>query len=151
MKKFYTLMMILTLLSVSLVSAESMVVDLDSSSYGSSATSDIQVRQLRYEPYPVNPGEYFTLWIKVENVGSLTKNAIFELMPKFPFTLDSNEDAVKLIENAKKQLAGEAETGSDIEIIEKSDDIEKSNGIVDDDSSENIESEPENSGNEELE
>lgn len=94
MKKIISLL-ILILLSISLVSAESMVVDIGSKLYGGSASSDIQIRQLKYEPYPVNPGEYFSLWIKVENIGGLTKNAVFELNPKYPFSLDTNEDAVR--------------------------------------------------------
>lgn len=66
-------------------------------SYRSSmSNSDIDIQNLRYEPYPVNPGEYFTLWIKAENMGSTsTKNAIFELVPVFPFSLDSNEDPIR--------------------------------------------------------
>jgi hypothetical protein len=58
--------------------------------------ANLQLDSLRYEPYPVNPGDYFTLYIKAENIGTmLTKNATFELVPKFPFSLDSNEDAVR--------------------------------------------------------
>jgi hypothetical protein len=63
---------------------------------GAFSSSIIQIDQLKYEPYPVNPGEYFTLWIKAENVGKeYTKDAIFELVPKYPFSLDSNEDPVR--------------------------------------------------------
>jgi hypothetical protein len=58
-----------------------------------STFSNIKVDQLRYEPYPVNPDEYFTVWIKAENYGRTdVKDAIFELAPKFPFSLDPNEN-----------------------------------------------------------
>lgn len=61
-----------------------------------SSSARIQLTQLKYEPYPVNPGEYFDLWIKVQNTGtSPTENATFELMPEYPFSLDSNENALR--------------------------------------------------------
>jgi hypothetical protein len=56
----------------------------------------IQLVQLKYEPYPVNPGEYFDLWVKVQDTSSSpVENATFELVPEYPFSLDSNEDAVR--------------------------------------------------------
>ncbi len=62
--------------------------------YSRSKASNLQVKSLRYEPYPINPGEYFKLWIKVENLGTgYTRDATFELIEKFPFSLDSKEDA----------------------------------------------------------
>jgi hypothetical protein len=66
-------------------------------SYRSSmSNSDIDIQSLRYEPYPVNPGEYVKLYIKVQNMGnSATKNAVFELIPKYPFSLDANENPIR--------------------------------------------------------
>jgi len=62
----------------------------------SSSSAFLNLVSLKYEPYPVNPGEYFTLWLKAENPGGeLTENATFELVPEFPFSLDSNEDPVR--------------------------------------------------------
>ena len=62
----------------------------------SMSSSDIDIQQLKYEPYPVNPGEYFTLWIKAENVGTASAgNAVFELDALFPFSLDPNENPVR--------------------------------------------------------
>ncbi|MBN1386237.1 hypothetical protein JW968_04680 [Candidatus Woesearchaeota archaeon] len=58
--------------------------------------SHIQISKLKYEPYPVNPGEYVTVWIQAENVGSeVTQDAIFRLAPEYPFSLDSNENSVR--------------------------------------------------------
>ncbi|MEA3430281.1 MAG: hypothetical protein U9R08_03335 [Nanoarchaeota archaeon] len=58
--------------------------------------SHLQVQQIKYEPYPVNPGEYFTMWVKIENTGNvMTENAIFELIAKYPFSLDLNEESVR--------------------------------------------------------
>ena len=54
----------------------------------------IKIDSLKYEPYPVEAGSYFKLWIKVENFGNeQTDDASFILEPSFPFSLDSNEAA----------------------------------------------------------
>jgi len=58
----------------------------------------IKVDSLKYEPYPVEAGQYFKVWIKVENYGNdEAEDATFILEPKFPFSLDSNEDAERNI------------------------------------------------------
>lgn len=59
------------------------------------SSSSIQVESLKYEPYPVNPDEYFTLWISAKKTGSGTSAVTFELMPAYPFSLDSNEEATR--------------------------------------------------------
>jgi LPXTG-motif cell wall-anchored protein len=58
----------------------------------------IQVSSLRYEPYPANPGEYVDVWIKA-TLGNSVKYAKFELLDSFPFSLDSNEDAIREYED----------------------------------------------------
>jgi len=56
--------------------------------------ADLYVSVLKYEPYPVGPGEYFDLWLQIENKGlSDAKNIKFELQPKYPFSLDTNEES----------------------------------------------------------
>jgi len=63
--------------------------------YSHAKAPNIQISKLKYEPYPVNPGEYVTVWIKAENLGTgYTQDLTFELLPKFPFSLDS-DTAVK--------------------------------------------------------
>ena len=58
----------------------------------------IKIDSLKYEPYPVEAGQYFKVWIKVENYGNEeAEDATFILEPKFPFSLDSNEDAERNI------------------------------------------------------
>jgi len=85
-------------MAVTVSSASAVVFELnftDHSDYRSTFPN-IQVDSLRYEPYPVNPGEYFTLWVKAENLGTTeTKDAIFNLAPQFPFSLDANENPVR--------------------------------------------------------
>ena len=63
--------------------------------YSHAKAPNIQISKLKYEPYPVNPGEYVNIWIKAENLGTgYTEDLTFELLPKFPFSLDS-DTAVK--------------------------------------------------------
>ena len=63
--------------------------------YSDISSSSVQVESLKYEPYPVNPSEYFTLWISAKKTGSGTSAVTFELMPIYPFSLDSNEEAIR--------------------------------------------------------
>lgn len=58
-------------------------------------SSIFEVVGLRYETYPVSPGEYFTIWIKVQKTGTERKSASFELLETYPFSLDSNEIALR--------------------------------------------------------
>src|SRR3989338_3219502 len=45
------------------------------------------VQTLKYDPFPVNPGDYFDVWILVENIGVKdAPNARFELVTKYPFS-----------------------------------------------------------------
>jgi len=88
--------LIIMLLSISFVSAVDFVINFTTRNSYSESLPNIQVKQLKYEPYPVNPGEYFDLWIKAENVGEEpTENAVFELIPKYPFSLDAGEEALR--------------------------------------------------------
>jgi hypothetical protein len=76
--------------------ADSLEINLSEEGTYSTSSAYIKINQLKYEPYPVNPGEYFTLWIKAENIGrELAENAVFELVPEYPFSLDTNEDPVR--------------------------------------------------------
>jgi len=44
------------------------------------------VQELKYEPYPVNPGDWFDFWVKVQNIGqSDAQNAEFRLLLDYPF------------------------------------------------------------------
>ncbi len=61
----------------------------------SSGGSNIQISKLRYEPYPVSPGEYFTIYFEVEKKGSELKDVSFELAQDYPFSLDNSKDAIK--------------------------------------------------------
>ncbi len=52
------------------------------------------VSVIKYEPYPVNAGDWFDLWIKVQNMGLTdAPNARFELKLDYPFS--SNDTLVR--------------------------------------------------------
>ncbi len=53
--------------------------------------AEFQVMVMKYEPFPVNPGDFFDLWIKVENIGQEDAlNARFELILDYPFSSTGN-------------------------------------------------------------
>jgi hypothetical protein len=67
----------------------------------------IIVDSLKYEPYPAESGSYTNVWIKVENYGKgEAEDVEFILEPKFPFSLDSNEEAERFI--------GSLDTGEEV-------------------------------------
>jgi hypothetical protein len=50
--------------------------------------SSLVITGLRYNPYPVSPGEIFDVWIKIENRGNTAfNNATCILKPDYPFSL----------------------------------------------------------------
>ena len=58
--------------------------------------SDFKVVSTIYEPYPAEPGKYMDLYVKVENLGTrAATDSTFELLPKYPFSIDSDVDAIK--------------------------------------------------------
>ncbi len=57
-------------------------------------TPTFVVQTIKYDPYPVNPGQWFDLWVKVQNVGQdSAPDARFILIPEYPFT--SNDTLVR--------------------------------------------------------
>ncbi|MCK4927132.1 MAG: COG1361 S-layer family protein [Candidatus Aenigmarchaeota archaeon] len=68
---------------------------MSSGAYASTEAS-LSVSVAKYEPFPVEPGSYFDIWFKVDNVGVDTaKNATIVLEPQFPFSTD--DDALTVI------------------------------------------------------
>ena len=52
------------------------------------------VKAQRFDPFPVEPGSYVDVWIRADNFGSKDiDNFKFRLTPRYPFTLDPNEQA----------------------------------------------------------
>jgi hypothetical protein len=62
--------------------------------YETPSQKSVRVKSTRYDPFPVEPGSYFNLWVRIENFGSSDiRNFRFRLVPEYPFSLDPNEDA----------------------------------------------------------
>lgn len=60
----------------------------------SSKFPNLVVSVLKYNPYPVEAGKWFDLWIKVQNTGEIDANhAIFELKTDYPFS--SNDTLIR--------------------------------------------------------
>ncbi len=56
----------------------------------------LMVSQLKYDPSPAPAGEYFKLYINVQNYGLYdAENVSCTLVPEYPFSLDPNEDPVR--------------------------------------------------------
>jgi len=54
----------------------------------------LKVDITKYEPYPAEIGKYVDLWVNVKNMGGGTaEDVTIELVPKYPFTLDSSSNA----------------------------------------------------------
>lgn len=61
-------------------------------------TSNLQIRLLRYEPFPAEPGSYVRIWFNIENNGLLSaKNVEIQLLQKYPFFLDEKENATRYL------------------------------------------------------
>jgi len=51
-------------------------------------SASVRIYSFKYEPYPVEPGESFDLWVKVQNIGSKTaSDAACNLITENPFIL----------------------------------------------------------------
>ncbi|WP_406658225.1 COG1361 S-layer family protein [Methanolobus sp. ZRKC2] len=58
--------------------------------------ADLEATILRYEPTPAEIGEYVTVWVKIENLGfAKAEDVKVRMVPEYPFSLDSPENAVK--------------------------------------------------------
>jgi hypothetical protein len=59
---------------------------------------DVQVQNLRLVPYPVEPGQYFTIYFELYNNGNLeASNVVFTLTPKYPFSLEPADNPTTVI------------------------------------------------------
>ena len=60
----------------------------------STVNANFVVQVLKYDPFPVNSGEGFNLWVKVQNTGEQDANhAVFTLVADYPFS--SNDSLVR--------------------------------------------------------
>lgn len=64
----------------------------------STASANLKVTIVETNPYPAKIGEYLDLTVQVENVGrDRAENVDLEIVPEYPFSLDSQENAVQNI------------------------------------------------------
>lgn len=58
------------------------------------ALANLRVTNIRQDPFPVNPGEYVTLYFKVENTGGDVQSPHFELVLPYPLSVYPEEDRI---------------------------------------------------------
>ena len=69
---------------------------------------DVEITMINYNPDPAEAGRYVTVRFKIENTGAETANDIvIELLPKYPFSLDPGESAVKNIGSVRSRQMGD--------------------------------------------
>jgi len=94
MKKLLFLLIIVGILSVnSIVSAE-----IITTKSGTIINKDVSLKTtfVNQDPYPAEPNGYVNLVFKLENWGTeKAENAVFELLPEYPFSLDTGVSATK--------------------------------------------------------
>ncbi len=100
-KKINFVFFVFLLMSMSFVWADSSYYEDDNTALEGHVSDSFYVVKLRYEPYPVSPGDYFTIWVQAERPSPEAKDIRFELIEEYPFFLDSNENAVREFDNAK--------------------------------------------------
>jgi len=93
-------MNLIVILSILLLSSLSLVMAIELPVSVSTIDSTFTITGLRYEPYPVSPGEQFDVWIKVDNKETqIANNATCILKPDYPFSIyqgDSQKSYGKL-------------------------------------------------------
>lgn len=84
-----------------------------------SADGILKVNISKYEPLPAEPGDFVTIYIEVENVGSNdARNVMLEILPEFPFNIDEASRTKNLgIIGAKKQYVAEFEVRVDEDAV----------------------------------
>lgn len=91
MKKIISILILAVIMTMSVAYAAVYEQDNPPSDQTAPGEAQFAVTVLKYEPYPVTPGSYFDLWIKVDNIGNTdATNAKFELVPKYPFSSTDN-------------------------------------------------------------
>jgi len=101
MKSLFIFSALFLVLAIS--TALAIELDLSSSSETPSSSANLIVSSAKYEPYPVEPGELFELWIRIKNDGQQTaKDATCKLVLDNPFSLYQGE----LIQSYGSLVAG---------------------------------------------
>lgn len=82
------------------------------SNAGQTVSSSFAVQALKYEPYPVNPGSSFDIWVQVQNTGQNdARDVQFQLVNDYPF---SSNDSLRAYSDVPGTLSGyQLRTSSD--------------------------------------
>ena len=81
------------------------------------------VKTLKYEPYPVNAGDWFDIWVQVQNIGQKDAlNSKFEIIADYPFSstenLTQSFNVISGMINANKNLnPGEQDPQENIVVL----------------------------------
>ncbi|MBU2633898.1 MAG: COG1361 S-layer family protein [Nanoarchaeota archaeon] len=60
--------------------------------FSTTGYNQFRFETVKYEPYPVTPGDYFEVWIKITNYGGgEMENVIIELQQEYPFSSYDND------------------------------------------------------------
>ncbi|RJQ18188.1 hypothetical protein C4573_00515 [Candidatus Woesearchaeota archaeon] len=71
-----------------------------------SANPVLKASLSKYEPLPAQPGNFVDVWIKLENTGNENaKNAVLEIVPSFPFSIDENSKTIGILGSQKDYVA----------------------------------------------
>lgn len=69
---------------------------------------NINVTMINHEPDPAEAGRYVIVRFKIENTGGETaQDVVIELLPKYPFSLDPGESAIKYIGSIRSRQVGD--------------------------------------------
>ncbi len=67
-------------------------------------STQLELSLTRYEPLPAQPGQYVTVYVQIENDGSIdAEDAVLEILDSFPFEAVSDQDRIKNLGIIKSQ------------------------------------------------
>ncbi len=62
--------------------------------------STIQIKnETYYTPFPVEPGQYFDMYISIHNLGAVSTNIQCRLDSRYPFIIDSSENPLRVFDD----------------------------------------------------
>jgi len=103
-KRVFLLIFILSMFSVIAIEQELRGSWLNRTS-GVADYPQIEVVYLNYEPYPVEPGQYFDIWLRVKNLAnSPAANVEVEIVNKGYFSIKDNKQTVGKLDSLKEAL-----------------------------------------------
>ncbi len=81
----------------------------------------LKVEQMKYEPFPAEPGQYVKVWLKLKNVGSKQLNNVYLMLEEeYPFSFDPGDNGTKIISsiNPSQEILVEYEIRVDSKALE---------------------------------